>query len=91
MEQELVRLKYVFREDGGQYRPALYTDGELCAAVPGVEAALAEHFLQSFVPKALRTRMFAACGASLVMVMRTSDVQMREFGDLLGTHGGAVL
>ncbi|MBQ8928312.1 MAG: hypothetical protein IJV58_04885 [Oscillospiraceae bacterium] len=87
MEAAHLRLKYVFLEENGGV-PALYVDGEAAAAVPGMEGALPERFLESFAPPALLERMQRACGARLVTVLRTSDVQMQEFAALLTEHGG---
>ena len=49
---------------------------------------LAEQFFDAFSPETL-IEAHAARYADLVIVLRTDDGQMQEFGELLAAHGSA--
>ncbi len=83
------KIKLTCRKKNGGYERKLYVDGEPLDCAFDPETELAEQFFDAFSPETLIEKN-AARYADLVIVLRTDDGQMQEFGDFLAEHGEAV-
>lgn len=80
------KIKLTCRKKNGSYEKKLYVDGEPLDCAYDPETERAQQFWEAFSPEKLTDAGTERC-EDFVLVFRTDDAQMQEFGDFLESHG----